>query len=62
MPGLGYTLPTMNALLQLLEEEWKVRQEVQQKHMLAVIGAYSLIAFCGSFRGNEVFLTDLHGL
>jgi hypothetical protein len=55
------TLPTMNALMLLLEEEWKTKEEVH-RHMIAVIGAYSLIAFCGLFRGKKVFLTDLHGL
>ncbi len=29
---------------------------------MASTGAFSIIAFCGSFRGSEVFLTDLHGL
>jgi len=26
-----------------------------------MLGAYVVIAFCGSFRGNEVFLADMHG-
>jgi hypothetical protein len=26
------------------------------------LGAFSIIAFCGSFRGHKVFLVDLHGL
>jgi hypothetical protein len=29
---------------------------------MASAGAFVIIAFCGSFRGNEVFLTDLFGL
>mmetsp|Transcript_9798 Transcript_9798/g.14171 ORF Transcript_9798/g.14171 Transcript_9798/m.14171 type:complete len:202 (-) Transcript_9798:497-1102(-) len=27
-----------------------------------MLGAYSIIAFCGTFRGHEVFLVDLDGL
>jgi hypothetical protein len=48
----------------VLEEEW-VETEGANLHAqsrLASIGAYAIIAFCGSFRGSEVFLTDLHGL
>lgn len=29
---------------------------------MASLGAYAIIALCGSFRGPEVFLVDLHGL
>jgi hypothetical protein len=35
---------------------------LKEKSTLASVGAYALIAFCGSFRGPEVFLVDLHGL
>jgi hypothetical protein len=58
------TLPTMGALLDRLEREWVAtnEQDLCQRDIVASIGAFSLIAFCGSFRGNEVFLTDLHGL
>lgn len=33
-----------------------------QRIRLAVIGAFSLIAFGGSFRGHDVFLVDTYGL
>lgn len=55
-------LPAMHALVDLLEKEWAEATRVLEKTLLASIAAYSLIAFCGSFRGNEVFLTDLYGL
>jgi hypothetical protein len=45
-----------------LEKEWAETVDLKELSLLASIGAYSLIAFCGSFQGNEVFLTDLHGL
>jgi hypothetical protein len=55
-------LPAMHALIGILEQEWATATELKDRSLIASIGAYSLIAFCGSFRGNEVFLTDLHGL
>jgi len=55
-------LPAMHALVELLEKDWAEATTARERNLVASIGAYSLIAFCGSFRGNEVFLTDLHGL
>jgi hypothetical protein len=64
--GQDWAIPlgAMLGLFQVLEEEWAETSEedVTTKGRLASIGAYSIIAFCGSFRGSEVFLTDLHGL
>lgn len=56
------TLHAMGALMQLLEREWQRSAGEMQKLAIAQGGAYALIAFCGSFRGNEVFLVDLFGL
>lgn len=56
------TLSAMSALMRDMEREWQSAQSVGRKHLVASAGAYAVIAFCGSFRGNEVFLTDLHGL
>jgi hypothetical protein len=57
-------LPTMHGLMNRLEEEWRgtMEGEVIQRELIASIAAYSVVAFCGSFRGPEVFLTDLGGL
>ena len=55
-------LPALHGLMNVLEQEWVQASDLRTKSLLAGIGAYALIAFCGSFRGNEVFLTDLHGL
>jgi hypothetical protein len=57
-------LGAMLGLYQVLEEEWSALGEADlvRESCLASIGAYSIIAFCGSFWGSEVFLTDLHGL
>lgn len=55
-------LSAMLGLQQVLEDEWQATEDALLKTRLASIGAYALVAFCGSFRGSEVFLTDLHGL
>jgi len=57
-------LPVMHEVMKVLEVEWQgaENEDGQQKELVASIGAYSLIAFGGSFRGSEVFLTDLQGL
>jgi len=55
--------PVMHALLDTLEADWATSQLFNQreKEMISMLGAYVVIAFCGSFRGNEVFLADMHG-
>jgi len=55
-------LPVMHALMERLEEEWGMGGNLEDRALIASIGAYAIIAFCGSFRGSEVFLTDLCGL
>ncbi len=55
-------LPAMHGLINSLEDEWNHPQDSCHKELVTSIGAYSLIAFCGSFRGPEVFLMDLLGL
>jgi len=56
------SLELMHALCSLLEQEWTGASDLRGKTQLACLGAFSIIAFCGSFRGNEVFMTNLHGL
>jgi hypothetical protein len=56
------SLELMHALCSVLEQEWARAPELRHKTQIACLGAYCVIAFCGSFRGNEVFMTDLHGL
>ncbi len=55
-------LPAMHCLISYLEDEWKSPIDARHQSLVASVAAYALIAFCGSFRGPEVFLTDLHGL
>lgn len=55
-------LSILHALLELLEDEWYRAESWAAKHRVAIAGCFSVIAFCRSFCGNEVFLTDLHGL
>ena len=56
------TLPAMHALQQLLLEEWEAATSLEAHDEIATCGAFSLVAFCGSLRGNETFLVDLAGL
>jgi hypothetical protein len=56
------TLPVMHALVESLEQDWISIQSLQEQERVTSIGAYALIAFCGSFRGSKVFLVDLFGL
>jgi hypothetical protein len=52
----------IHALLRALDKEWCRVLSWVERHRTASVGAYIVIAFCGSFHGNEVFLTDLFGL
>lgn len=56
------TIEAMGALMDVLEKEWGTATLWAEKDKIASAGAYSVVAFCGSFRGNEVFLVDLLGL
>jgi hypothetical protein len=56
------TVGAMCGLMQLLEDEWESTTSWDQRDLVASIASYALVAFCGSFRGNEAFLVDLHGL
>jgi hypothetical protein len=55
------SLDLMHAFLGLVDQEWATAN-AKERADLAAIGAYATFAFCGSFRGLEVFLVDLHGL
>jgi hypothetical protein len=55
-------LPVLHGLMAVLDDEWTEATELVVQEQVASLGAFALIAFCGSFRGSEVFLTDLHGL
>jgi hypothetical protein len=56
-------LTVMHALLEVLRSDWIAAQTMgrREKELIAMLGAYAVIAFCGSFRGNEVFLSDMYG-
>lgn len=55
-------LGAMHALQQLLAEEWENAITEEAKEEVATCGAFIMVAFCGSLRGNEAFLVDLAGL
>lgn len=55
-------LEVMHALQDTLEREWGQGDNPEELSLIASLGACSMIAFCGSFRGSEVFLVDLPGI
>jgi len=59
---LAISVKVMLALLDILENEWQSDPTIHGKEVKVFLGAFAAIAFGGSFRGNEVFLTDLYGL
>ena len=58
---LGISIEVELALLELIKKEIATAKG-WDRDMLAMTGAFVSICFCGSFRGHEVFLTDLDGL
>jgi hypothetical protein len=59
---LAVSIHVMKALQALLEKEWQHSNNISHRLDLALLGAYALITFAGSFRGHEVFLVDTYGL
>jgi len=55
------SLEVMHQLMENLEGEWTQATHTERS-VIARLGAFCLIAFCGSFRGPELFLVDLFGL
>jgi hypothetical protein len=56
---LGLSITVLIELLKLLEHQWADRED--QWETLAFIGDFCTIAYAGSFCGNKVFHTNLHG-
>jgi len=59
---LAVSVKLMLALQAELEREWQDARTTKGRIQLAMVGAYALIAFGGSFHGHEVFLVDTYGL
>lgn len=59
---LAVSVEVMFAFQYEMERDWQELQSTKHRIQLAMIGAYGLIAFGGSFRGHEVFLIDTFGL
>jgi hypothetical protein len=56
------TLAAMGSLMRSFDSDWESAVTWDQKNEIVTCATYAVIAFCGSFRGNEVFLVDLAGL
>jgi len=59
---MAVSVNVMLAMLMILDKTWEDAPSMEEKSKCANVGAYISIAFCGSFRGAEVFLVDLYGL
>jgi hypothetical protein len=59
---LAVSIQVILAFQEEMEKEWQEPQSTRRRIQLAMIGAYALIAYGGSFRGHEVFLVDTFGL
>jgi hypothetical protein len=57
---LAMSIAVVIELLSLLEVQWDSHKETRDT--LTFVGAFVVIAYAGSFRGNEVFHVDLNGL
>lgn len=55
-------LPVIHILLEMLDNEWHHSVAWVDQHRVTRAGSFAAVAFCGSFRGHEVFRTDLFGL
>jgi hypothetical protein len=55
------SLEVMHQLMENLDAEWQGALD-RERSAIASLGVFCLIAFCGSFRGPEMFLVDLFGL
>jgi len=51
----------MHQLLETLDSDWQ-QATPENRSIFSSIGAFCVVAFCGSFRGPEMFLVDLYGL
>ena len=59
---LAISIEVMHCLMKLFNDEWMKTPMSWDKSEIASVALYCIIAFCGSFRGHEVFLVDLFGL
>jgi hypothetical protein len=56
------SINAMQALMVAFERAWGRAVLLEDKDEVVTSATYAVIAFCGSLRGNEVFLVDLAGL
>lgn len=59
---LAISIDVMLCMMKLFDDEWLRTPDGWDRSEIASVALYSIIAFCGSFRGHEVFLVDLFGL
>jgi hypothetical protein len=61
-PQLGISIEAMHALMLELESQFLEVTIKEERNLIVNAGAYAILTFCCSLRGNETFLLDLAGL
>jgi hypothetical protein len=61
-PQLGISIEMMHALMLKLETMFLEVNDEGERNLIVNAGAYVILTFCCSLRGNETFLLDLAGL
>jgi hypothetical protein len=61
-PNLALTSALMVVYLEVVQARINEATSEKEGHLWTSLGAYSVLCFCGSLRGNEGFLLDLYGL
>jgi hypothetical protein len=61
-PQLSISIEPMHALMNELETRFLEEDDEAERNLIVNAGAYVILTFCCSLRGNETFLLDLAGL
>lgn len=61
-PQLGLSIEGMLEMMRELETRFQSERDEDERNLIVNAGAYVMLTFCCSLRGNEGFLLDLSGL
>jgi hypothetical protein len=61
-PQLGLSIDVMMEFMNRMEMRWQSTVDTLAQDLVGAVGAYSVLSYVASLRGNEGFLLDLFGL
>jgi hypothetical protein len=61
-PQLGLSIDVMTEFMNRMEMRWQSTAGTLAQDLVGAVGAYSVLSYVASLRGNEGFLLDLFGL